>query len=76
MTTFDSFDTVTEPTNPDTALILLWIEEDFEQKILSTSRSDLSKSNTLFHTEKQNDDKGAFTIMEKHSTVMSSESYN
>ncbi len=32
VTTFDSFnsDTVTEPTTPDTALVPLWIEEDFE----------------------------------------------
>ncbi|KAF4113262.1 uncharacterized protein coro1cb isoform X1 [Onychostoma macrolepis] len=73
VTTFDS-DTVTEPTNPDTALVPLRIEEDFEQNVLSTFRPDLSQSNTLFHTEKQNDDKGAFTVMEKHSTVMSSES--
>lgn len=28
----------------------------------------------MFHNEKQNDDKGAFTVMEKHLTVMSSES--
>ncbi len=76
VTTFDSFDsdTVTEPTNPDTALVPLRIEEDFEQKVISTFRPDLSQSNTLFHNEKQNDDKGAFTVMEKHSTVMSSES--
>ncbi|XP_042580044.1 uncharacterized protein coro1cb isoform X1 [Cyprinus carpio] len=76
VTAFDSFDcdTVTKPTNPDTALVPLRIEEDFEQKVLSTFHPDLSQSSTLFHSEKQNDDKGAFTVMEKHSTVMSSES--
>ncbi|XP_016409006.1 uncharacterized protein LOC107740952 isoform X1 [Sinocyclocheilus rhinocerous] len=69
-----TFDSVTEPTNPDTALVPLRIEEDFEQKVLSTFHPDLSQNSTLFNTEKQNDDKGAFTVMEKHSTAMSSES--
>ncbi|XP_052411819.1 uncharacterized protein LOC127957364 isoform X1 [Carassius gibelio] len=76
VTTSDSLDcdTVTEPPYPDTDLVPLRIEEDFEQKVLSTFCPDLSQSSTLFHSEKQNDDKGAFTLMEKHSTVMSSES--
>lgn len=65
---------VTEPTNADTVLVPLRIEEDSEQKSLSAFHSDLSQSNTLLHTEKKNDDKGAFTVMEKHSAVMSSES--
>jgi len=52
----------------------LRIEEDSEQKSLSTFYSDLSQSITLFHTPKRNDDKGAFTVMEKHSAVVSSES--
>lgn len=72
MTTINYFDPVTEPTNPDTALVPLKIEEDFEQKLLSTFHPDISQSYTLLNTEKQNDDKGAFTLMEKHSTVMSS----
>ncbi|XP_051749208.1 uncharacterized protein coro1cb isoform X1 [Ctenopharyngodon idella] len=75
VTTFDSdSESVTEPTNTDTALVLLRIEEDSEQKALSTFHPDLSQRKTLFHTEKKNDDKGAFTVMEKHSAVMSSES--
>lgn len=75
MTKFNSnSEIVTEPTNADTVLVPLRIEEDSEQKSLSAFHSDLSQSNTLFHTEKKNYDKGAFTIMEKHSAVMSSES--
>jgi len=65
---------VTEPTNANSVLVPLRIEEDSEQKSLSTFYSDLSQSNTLFHTQKRNDDKGAFTVMEKHSAVVSSES--
>ncbi|XP_021332180.1 uncharacterized protein coro1cb isoform X1 [Danio rerio] len=76
LTTLDSFDsdTVIECRNADTALVQLRIEEDFEQKALSTFHPDLSQSNAVFHTEKKNCDKGAFAVMEKHSTVLSSES--
>lgn len=80
VTPFDSFDTEidTEPTNADIAPVLLRIEEDFEQVVLCTFHPDLKHSNTLsrvlFHTEKQTADKGAFNVMEKCSTAMSSES--
>lgn len=73
---FDSLDTgITEPTNADVAPVLLRIEEDFEQEVLSTFHPDLRHSNTFSEVpEKQNDDKGSFTVMEKHSMVQSSES--
>nr|XP_055055409.1 uncharacterized protein coro1cb isoform X1 [Misgurnus anguillicaudatus] len=81
---FDSFNNeiVAEPTNAHVGPVSLRIEEDFEQEALSTFHPDFNQSDTLsdppevyFHAKKPNDDdKGAFTVMEKHSTAMSSES--